>query len=73
MAKHDVKFIIPQRQLGKADITFEVKREDEKFGDLKVSNGSAVWFPKNCQQGLRVGWSKLDEIFRENGVKSEKR
>ncbi|CAJ2964276.1 Uncharacterised protein [Burkholderia pseudomallei] len=73
MATHTVKFTLPERELGKADITFAVKKDAEKFGELKISNGSAVWFPKNGKQGYRVGWTKLEEFFKESGVKVEKR
>lgn len=73
MATHTVKFTLPERELGKADICFEVRKDKEKFGELKVSNGSAVWFPKNGKQGYRIGWSKLADFFAENGAKIEKR
>jgi hypothetical protein len=73
MATHTVKFTLPERELGKADITFEVRKDKEKFGELKISNGSAVWFPRNGKQGYRIGWSKLEEFFVENGNKVEKR
>lgn len=73
MATHTVKFTLPERELGKADITFVVKKDGDKFGELKISNGSAVWFPKNGKQGYRVGWTKLEEFFKEAGVKVEKR
>jgi hypothetical protein len=65
MATHTVKFTLPERELGKADITFEVRKDNEKFG--------AVWFPRNGKQGYRIGWSKLEEFFVENGNKVEKR
>jgi hypothetical protein len=44
--------------------------------EIKQPNGqvgSAVWFPKNGKQGYRVGWTKLEEFFKEAGVKVEKR
>ena len=47
MATHTVKFKIPEKDLGKADISFSITRDGEKFGELKISNGSVVWFPKN--------------------------
>ena len=73
MATHTVKFNLPERELGKADITFAVRKDNEKFGELKISNGSAVWFPKNGKQGYRLNWSALENIFVENGIKIEKR
>jgi hypothetical protein len=37
--KHDVKFSMPERELGKADIEFKIKKDDQRFGTLKVSKG----------------------------------
>ncbi|CAB3800722.1 hypothetical protein LMG28688_05216 [Paraburkholderia caffeinitolerans] len=73
MATHTVKFNLPERELGKADITFQVRKDSDKFGELKISNGSAVWFPKNGKQGYRMSWSKLEELFLGHGNKVEKR
>lgn len=44
--KPDVKFLIPERDLGRADIEFHVKKNGQKFGALKVSKGSIVWYLK---------------------------
>lgn len=73
MASHAVCFTIPERQLGKADIAFEVRKDKEKLGELRVSNGSIVWFPKNKRQGYRISWTQLDSLFVGNGAKAEKR
>lgn len=73
MASHAVSFTIPERQLGKADIAFDIKKDKEKLGELRVSNGSVVWFPKNKRQGYRISWMQLDDLFVKNGKKAEKR
>jgi hypothetical protein len=73
MTIHTVKFTLPERELGKADVTFKVRKDEQKFGELKISNGSAVWFPKKAKQGYRVGWSELEQFFLANGDKVEKR
>lgn len=73
MASHAVSFTIPERQLGKADIAFDIKKDKEKLGELRVSNGSVVWFPKNKRQGYRISWMQLDDLFVKNGKKVEKR
>ncbi len=57
---HKVNFSIPERQLGRADVEFEVFRDGSKFGTLKVSNGSLVWVPANHQRGHKVSWRKFD-------------
>ena len=65
---HDVKFTIPERKLGKADIEFSVKRNGSKFGTLKVSKGAIVWIPANKQYGYKVSWVKLDDFAQSQGV-----
>lgn len=72
MATHNVTFTAPERQLGKADVTFAVKRDGGKLGTLKISNGSVVWFPTNSKQGHKIAWKKLDDLFKKEGDKAEK-
>jgi hypothetical protein len=66
VAQHDVTFTIPERALGKADLEFNVKRNGEMIGRLKVSNGSIVWVPKNAQLGYKIGWVKFDALMQEH-------
>ena len=73
MAKHDVSFSIPSRALGKADVTFHVKRDGQVYGTLEVSNGSVVWFPKGTTYGYKIGWKKFDEAIRAKATRFEKR
>ena len=67
MAKHDVKFTVPERPLGKADVEFSVKRDGEVLGRLKVSNGTIVWVPKNKTYGLKLGWGSFDRLMHKHG------
>ena len=68
MAQHEVKFTVPERPLGKADVEFSVKRDGDAFGRLKVSNGTIVWVPKNKTYGLRLGWVRFHELMRQHGT-----
>jgi hypothetical protein len=70
---HDVQFCIPQRQLGRSDVEFEVKKDGDLLGTLKVSNGSIVWFPKNTRTGHKMPWLKFNEMMVENAPTKEKR
>jgi hypothetical protein len=71
MAQHEVKFTVPERPLGKADVEFSIKRDGESLGRLKVSNGTIVWVPKNKTYGFKLGWARFDEMMQEHG-RSEK-
>lgn len=73
MPKHDVSFSLPSRALGKADVTFQVKKDGKVFGTLAVSNGSIVWFPKNMSYGTKMSWTDFDRIIQKEGAGVEKR
>jgi len=69
---HDVRFSIPERELGKADIEFVIKKDGKVFGTMKISKGSLVWFPKDTTYGHKIGWSKFDEMMK-SAARYEKR
>ncbi len=74
MAVHKVSLDFPTLELGKADVTFAVRKDATKLGQLHISNGSAVWFPANKQYGYKLSWAKLAKLFEEHGVeKAEKK
>lgn len=66
--KHDVTFSIPDRELGKADIEFHIKKDGQKFGTLKVSKGSVVWVPRDNTYGYRMGWNQFDSSIQNEGT-----
>jgi len=70
--KHDVQFTVPKRDLGKADVLFDVKIEGEKIGTLGVSKGSLVWYPKNNSYGHKANWIEFDRIMQQQPL-AEKR
>ena len=73
MAKHDVLFDIPQRRLGKTDVNFYIEIDGETFGQLSVSNGAIVWFPKGSRKGRKMSWKRFDEMMQENTGRRERR
>jgi len=73
MATHDVIFTIPPRNLGKADVSFSIKEDGKKLGQLNVSNGSVVWFPNGNTYGHKLPWSALAAFMVAQGARSERR
>ena len=73
MARHDVRFEIPTRPLGKADVSFRVKEDGKMLGTLTVSNGSIVWFPRGTSYGLKMGWSRFHRMMDAHATRYEKR
>ena len=61
---HDVRFSIPERELGKADIEFLIKKNGKVFGTMKVSKGSIVWFPKDTTYGHKTSWNEFDQFMK---------
>ena len=47
---YKVDFTLPQRPLGKADVSFVIQTEEGILGTLEISKGALVWFPKKNQQ-----------------------
>lgn len=70
---HEVLFDIPLRKLQREDVTFKVRVDGEKFGELRVSKGSIVWFPKNRSKGHKMGWKKFDKMMQEFATRVEKK
>ncbi len=66
---HDVKFTVPTRSLGKSDIEFIVNLDGERFGTLRISKGTLVWFPRSKKKGRRVSWKRFDAFM--DGRKAE--
>lgn len=69
---YTVKFQLPELQLGRADITFNVTDDGKKLGTLEVSKGGLVWYDKNCTYGHKVVWKEFAELV-QNYPEVEKR
>jgi hypothetical protein len=68
MGKHEVKFVVPERPLGKADIEFNVSKNTRKLGTLKVSKGAVVWIPTYKKKiEYKLNWTEVAQLFVENG------
>ena len=67
MPRHDVRFTIPERRLGNADIEFAVYSDGERLGLLKVSKGAVVWRHANKKLGKVMDWGTFDRIMQAEG------
>ena len=64
---HKVIFNVPNRELGKEDIRFDVfDEEDGKIGSLLVSKGGIDWRPAHGKKAYRARWVRFGEILTEN-------
>lgn len=66
MPKHDVEMSIPTTKMVlHADVVFEVRSDEEKLGDLHVSQGSIDWYPRNARQPTTLSWEQFDRLMQE--------
>ncbi len=65
---HKVTFSLPERELGRADIEFLVRKDGGVFGKLLVSKGAVVWRKKwKSKRGKRLGWARFAQLMQEHG------
>lgn len=65
MARHELRFQVPWRPIGKEDVVFAVEADGEKLGELKVSKGAVVWKPRHGKRAYRADWTRFDRLMRE--------
>jgi len=67
---HNVKFNIPERELGRADVEFDISDDVSKIGRLKVSKGGVEWVRKDHSLGYKLNWNLFDEVMRQRGTRA---
>ncbi len=50
----------------KGGIDLHVTKDGKTIGTLKVSNGAIEWCPRNKKQGIKLNWTKFDDIMKSN-------
>jgi hypothetical protein len=67
MPRHDVEMSIPTTKMVlHADVVFEVRSDDEKLGELRVSKGGVDWIPANARIPARLSWEQFDRAMDEH-------
>ncbi len=66
MPKHDVEMSIPTTKVVlSADVVFEIRSDDEKLGELRISRGTIDWAPSNAKIPIQLTWEQFDRLMRE--------
>ena len=64
MARHDVEMRIPTTKMVlHADVVFEVRSDDEKLGELRISQGSIDWYRGRAKTGVQLTWEQFDQLM----------
>lgn len=63
MADHEVRLSTRNLLVAGIDLTFDVKRDGNVLGTLKVSEGGLHWRPraKMHGHGVRISWTEFAE------------
>ncbi len=68
MARHRVTITnIPRMLAGADDIVFEIKENEIKLGDLKVSQENPFWLPSGHNIARVLKWSQFARLAEEYG------
>jgi hypothetical protein len=66
MPSHDIEMSIPTTKVVlHADVVFEVRSDDEKLGELRVSKGSIDWYPYLARNPVKLTWEQFDRLMRD--------
>jgi hypothetical protein len=65
MAKHNVFFQLPTRELDGTDANFYIYKDDEKLGQITISKGSLEYYPARRKKPISITWSDFDELMRK--------
>ena len=70
MPDHNVEIRrIPRLLLGNSDVVFDIKRNDQMLGSLRISKGHIVWRPVNNQFGYWMHWTDFGSVAMERGFR----
>ena len=65
MPIHNVKFTLPERELGKVDARFSIYEDGKKLGEITISKGGLEYFPSSTAKPVIMNWSRFDRVMRE--------
>ena len=60
-------------EIGKEDAIFTVNQDNDLLGELRVSKGAVVWYPKGGKIGYKLEWSRFARLMKAEGVRAERR
>ncbi len=63
----DVRLHVPSLPVGVADVSFVVRRNGRKFGELRISKGTVVWLRAGKTYGRKLRWDQIDQLAHQEG------
>jgi len=61
---HKITMHQPREHLLSSDVIFIIKQDSEKIGELHISKGNLMWWPKNSKRRkYRIRWSQIADLL----------
>ncbi len=73
MAKKEVWLNVPSQELGTMEVEFKVWSGGKRYGTLRISKASIVWFPAMARYGKRLSWGRFNMAMNKFGRDERKR
>jgi hypothetical protein len=54
MAKHNIYFELPERELGKVDANFEIYQDNNKLRKITISKGALEYYPLGKKKPIKI-------------------
>jgi hypothetical protein len=68
MAAHSISMKQPEEVVLGKDVSFLIKRDGRKLGELHVSKGNLEWVPAGSKtKTYRLRWAQVATLFEDNG------
>ena len=64
MVDHRIELSVPKIELGRLDVEFSVYIDNEKQGELHLSEGGLDWWPRSAHTNKQTKtWSQLRDFM----------
>ena len=60
---HSVEVELPVKQVINRDVTFIIRSDDSKVGELRISKGGVDWYPARAKSPVTKTWKQFARLF----------
>ncbi|ASZ10844.1 hypothetical protein KTO58_21240 [Chitinophaga pendula] len=67
MKGHRVSLQLPVTELGKADASFQIKKDGKLLGTMHISHGAFSYQPSGFMKknAIKISWLEFDKMMKE--------
>ena len=60
---YSVEVELPVKQVINKDVTFIIRSDDNKLGELRISKGGVDWYPVHAKTAVTKNWKQFARLF----------